>query len=82
MSTTTITQLGCDATCQTCFQAGLAADVKMFGTSFDSGFYSTASNFTGSAAGDLLNFEAIETNTPNVITGMTAYRFHYVLHGT
>ncbi|RAH73791.1 uncharacterized protein BO66DRAFT_417646 [Aspergillus aculeatinus CBS 121060] len=77
MSTTTMAQLGCDATCQTYFQAGLAADVEMFGTGFDPGFYSTASNFTGSAAGDLLKFEAIEPNTVNVITGTTAYRFQY-----
>ncbi|PYI19594.1 hypothetical protein BO99DRAFT_458779 [Aspergillus violaceofuscus CBS 115571] len=57
VSTTTLPQLGCDTICQTYFKAGLAADVEMFGTSFDSDFYSTASNFTGSAAGDLLKFE-------------------------
>ncbi|RAK81942.1 uncharacterized protein BO72DRAFT_464840 [Aspergillus fijiensis CBS 313.89] len=61
----------------TYFQAGLAADIEMLGTGFDFGFYSTASNFTGSAAGDLLTFEAIEPNTLNVITGTTAYRFQY-----
>ncbi|PYI27266.1 hypothetical protein BP00DRAFT_439344 [Aspergillus indologenus CBS 114.80] len=78
-------RLGYDTLCQTYFKAGLAADVGMFGTGFDSDFYRTASNFTGSTAGDLLKFEAIEPNTLNVITGMTADRFQYTtqdLHGT
>ncbi|PYH83332.1 hypothetical protein BO82DRAFT_411843 [Aspergillus uvarum CBS 121591] len=71
VSTTTLTQLGCDTMCQTYFEAGLAADVEMFGTSFDSDFYSTESNFTA--------------ETLNVSTGMTAYRFQYTtrdLHDT
>lgn len=84
-SNSTLSSLGCDATCQRSFRAGRKEDIEMFGTDFDFNFYATAGNFSSSKPGDLLKFQPLNGTSLNVIYGLAAYRYQYTsvsLNGT
>ncbi|KAJ6111322.1 Alpha/Beta hydrolase protein [Penicillium sp. IBT 18751x] len=85
ISTATLQTLGCGTTCQAIFTAAEDEDIALFGTEFDSSFYATANNFSGSVPGDLLKVEPVNASTLSVISGMSAYRYQYTsrdLNGT
>ncbi|KAA8644205.1 hypothetical protein EYZ11_004666 [Aspergillus tanneri] len=77
LSSTTLTEYGCDETCQMIFTLAQKKDWELFKSEFDFQFYSTSCNFTGSQAGDLLKFEPVDPTKLDVVSGVSVYRFQY-----
>jgi pimeloyl-ACP methyl ester carboxylesterase len=74
----TAVSYGCDMICQEILAFSIQSDLESIGTNFDFDFYNTADNFPGSAPGDLLKLQAINTSTiTGLLTGMSSYRFQY-----
>lgn len=72
-------QYGCNSTCYTNFQEGLALDQVAYGSLYDEEFYATTDNFSTSVPGDLLKFAPINASTlSDIPAGITAYRFQHV----
>jgi hypothetical protein len=70
---------GCDSTCYSNFQEGIAVDSASYGAIYDAGFYETARNFSNSKPGDALKLESVNaTLLHDIPKGVTAYRFQYV----
>lgn len=68
---------GCGEVCQRNLRNNSLYDLHVVGTQFDTRFYQTASNFTGSRPGDLLKLQPVDPATLNVKSGTTVYRLQY-----